>query len=190
MKTEKGFTLVEMISVLIILGLVGAAGTMGFAEAVRGFIFAEDTINIADKAKVAIDRMSLELTHIAYNPPASHVLHDGSLTGTDGNPLVGYAVTASSQNSITFNTDYGQLRGSETGLTLALTGNQLTLDNEVLCDNVSGFTLSYLDSSDPPVASTTFTPLTTRSIEVTLVVQDFNNNDITFTTSIVPKFPY
>lgn len=184
MKKEQGFSLVEMISVLIILGLVGAAGTMGFTEAVRGFIFAEDTINIADKAKVAIDRMSLELTHIAYNPPPSHALHDASVS------ITGFEVSSSSQNSITFNTDYGQLRGGDTNIDLALTNGQLTLDNEVLCDNVTGFTLSYLDSADPPVASSTFTPLTTRSIEVTLIVQDINNNDITFTTSIVPKFPY
>lgn len=180
MNNQNGFTLVELIAVLIILGIVATAGTLGFVNAIRGFVFAEQNIDVAQKAQATLDRITVELTHIAYNPPSYHVDHDTTMD-------VGYEVSSSSATSITFNANYGLNRGTATNVQILRNGNNITINGVTLCDEVTGFTLQYIDADGNPQSS--FSRLGTRKVDVTLVIEDsVNETPVTFTTSIVPKF--
>ncbi len=180
MHAQKGFSLVELIAVLVILGIVGAAGTLGFADAVRGFIFGEDNMALAQKAQMTLNRISIELAHLAYNPVPSHVDYNSSYP-------VGFQVTASSGSSITFNADYGQSRGTSSNLTINYGSNQITIGGHVLCDGVRAFSLSYLDENG--AAATSFSPLNTRIVAISLTLADATGGTQVFTTRIMPKFP-
>lgn len=172
MKSEQGFSLLELIAVLVILGLVGAAGTMGFVEAVRGFIFANDTINVAEKASVALNRLTTEITHMNY---------------VDG---TGFDVASSSSSGITFDAIYGKGGLGETNIAITYNSSaeQLLLNNQVLCDDVTNFSLGYLDAYDDATPATSLSA-TTRMVQVTLVITGNSGIPKTFVTRVVPKFP-
>ncbi len=181
---EHGFTLVELIAVLIILGLVAAAGSMGFTQAIQGYVFSTDNSAVAQQAQMALNRITIELTHLDYNPVAGHVDHDSTLA-------VGYEVTASSRTSITYNANYGESRGQATNQTIALVGQQLQINNQVLCDQVTAFSFDYFAAPNEasPSAAAAFNPLGTRMVGVNLTITGMNGVPLTFNIRVVPKFP-
>jgi type II secretory pathway pseudopilin PulG len=196
-----GFTLVEAIAAFLILGLVAAAGTLGFTDAVRGFVFSADNIDIAQQAQNALNRLTVEMTHIAYNPssnynPPKAYDQDGNLVDEEPSPIhpdydsnyaVGYEVTSSGTSNITFNAFYGQNRAATNPVAITRTGDQLLLNNEVLCDNVTDFVLEYY--SDPTgTPASTFDVLNTRLVAVRLEVTGTNNVPQVFETRISPPF--
>lgn len=61
MKRRKGFTLLELIAVLIILGIVAILGGMFLADFVNAYMLSAGNAERASKCQVALDRMSLEL---------------------------------------------------------------------------------------------------------------------------------
>ncbi len=193
-----GFTLVEAIAAFLILGLVAAAGTLGFTDAVRGFVFSADNVDIAQQAQNALNRLTVEMTHIAYNPSPNYnppMKPDG--TAEDPSPIhpdynsnrdVGYEVMAGSGTSnITFNAFYGQNRVANNPVTIARSGNQLLLNNEVLCDNVTDFVLEYYSDPTGNPAST-FDVLNTRLVAVRLELTGTNGVPQVFETRIKPPF--
>lgn len=56
---EAGFTLIEIIVTLVIVGIMGAIGVMGISQGVRGYIFAKDNSELSIKAQLAMARMNL-----------------------------------------------------------------------------------------------------------------------------------
>lgn len=192
-----GFTLVEAIAAFLILGLVAAAGTLGFTDAVRGFVFSADNVDIAQQAQNALNRLTVEMTHIAYNPSPNYnppMKDDGSAEDPspihpdyDSSLAVGYEVTSSGVNNITFNAFYGQNRVANNPVTITRNGNQLLLNNEVLCNNVTNFVLEYYTDPSASPAST-FDVLNTRLVAVRLEVTGTNNEPQVFETRIKPPF--
>ncbi len=192
-----GFTLVEAIAAFIVLGLVAAAGTLGFTDAVRGFVFSADNVDLAQQAQNALNRLTVEMTHIAYNPsPNYNPLQKADGTAETPSPVhpdynpslsVGYEVLASGTNNIVFNAFYGQNRAANNPVTVIRNGNQLLLNNEVLCNNVTDFVLQYY--SDPTAAPAgVFDVLNTRIIAVRLQLTGANGVPQVFETRIKPPF--
>ncbi len=184
MRKQNGFSLVEIIAVLVILALVGTAGTLGFVDAIRGYVFATDNVELAQKAQVALNRLNVELGHITYNPPVGHPLNDAAYSA-------GFIVTSSSRTNITFNTDYGVTRTGETAMTISYDGSSLLLNNVILCDDVSAFTFDYFTTSTEtsPSGSGAFST-STLAIGVNLTLTGANNEPILFQTRIIPKYDY
>jgi prepilin-type N-terminal cleavage/methylation domain-containing protein len=180
---QQGITLIEVIAVLIILGLVATAGTLGFVTAMRGYVFATDNIDLAQKAQIVLNRMNIELSHILYNPPVGHPLHDASKSE-------GFVVTGN-RNEITYDANFGVTRPIEAGNTIAFANNELTLNGFLLCDDVTAFSFDYFSTATEasPSASGVFAA-NTLAIGVNLTLTGVNNVPVTFQTTIMPKFEY
>ncbi len=181
---QSGFTLIELILSLVILGLIGAVGAVGFTDAVKGYLFGVDNANIAAKAQAALDRMTLELTHIDFWDDSTSKEKDG--------------VTSSSKTSITYDVDFGDNRASETGVGIQYNSSEgvVTLNtgskDNILVDDVTDFELVYYDNPADTTGEGTYTAGETMCIGITLELTGTNGKKFTFTTRVVPMFnlPY
>jgi prepilin-type N-terminal cleavage/methylation domain-containing protein len=63
-KHEKGFTLVELIVTLVLVGIIGTFTTLFMYTGLNGYLRAKDTSEGALKAQIVLDRISLELQDI------------------------------------------------------------------------------------------------------------------------------
>jgi prepilin-type N-terminal cleavage/methylation domain-containing protein len=63
-RPQKGFTLVELIATLVLVGIIGTFTTLFMYTGLNGYLRAKDTAEGALKAQIALDRLSLELRDI------------------------------------------------------------------------------------------------------------------------------
>jgi prepilin-type N-terminal cleavage/methylation domain-containing protein len=74
-RPQKGFTLVELIVALVLVGIIGTFTTLFMYTALNGYLRAKDTSEGALKAQIALDRISLELRDItvidAFTPKSN-----------------------------------------------------------------------------------------------------------------------
>ena len=63
-KHEKGFTLVELVVTLVLVGIIGTFTTLFMYTGLNGYLRAKDTSEGALKAQIALDRIGLELRDI------------------------------------------------------------------------------------------------------------------------------
>ena len=59
-KHEKGFTLVELVVTLVLVGIIGTFTTLFMYTGLNGYLRAKDTSEETLKAQIALDRISLE----------------------------------------------------------------------------------------------------------------------------------
>jgi prepilin-type N-terminal cleavage/methylation domain-containing protein len=64
---QKGFTLIEVIVVLILVGILGALAGLGIVSAVQGYMFSKENAAISEKAQLAIARINRELLECYEN---------------------------------------------------------------------------------------------------------------------------
>ena len=63
-RPQKGFTLVELIVTLVLVGIIGTFTPLFMYTGLNGYLRAKDTSEGALKAQIALDRISLELKDI------------------------------------------------------------------------------------------------------------------------------
>jgi prepilin-type N-terminal cleavage/methylation domain-containing protein len=63
-RPQKGFTLVELIVTLVLVGIIGTFTTLFMYTGLNGYLRAKDTSEGALKAQIALDRISMELRDI------------------------------------------------------------------------------------------------------------------------------
>ena len=59
-----GFTLVEVIASLLIVGILGAIAGMGIVTGLRGYMQAKENGHLAQKAQIALTRINRELMEL------------------------------------------------------------------------------------------------------------------------------
>jgi len=158
---EKGFTIIEVIVTLILVGITAVMAGMWIVSIANGYIFAKKNMATAQKAQLAMTRIEKEFKAIsAVNP--------GVTTAT----------------SITY-TRPDIASGSVNG-TISLDGSLLKINGYTLTDNVSAFTLAYCDnvtSTSCPAAWSS----TSRIIVITLSLVGAENVQSTFTQRVTPR---
>ncbi|MDQ7830134.1 MAG: type II secretion system protein [Desulfovibrionaceae bacterium] len=159
-RRQRGFSLIEIIAALVLLGIL-AATVFGFmGQAVRGFFISRDALEITQKAQIALNRMRIELTYLK-------------------------SVSAASDTSLTFVSD---ISGSDTTYTIAYDGggNRITWNTVTLIDDVAsanGLTLQYRTGvAGVPDSSYADGDI----IDITLNMRDSDGSTVTFTTSVFP----
>lgn len=124
--TEKGFTLIEMIVVMVLVGILAAGAGLGIVTMAQGYIFSKDNAEVSEKAQLAMARISREL-------------------------LECYDCNATSGNVGSFNNSIGPRLIQYIGTNIVISdGSGVAPD--VLMDNVSIFTMVY--NSDKSITVT------------------------------------
>ncbi len=115
---SSGFSLIEVISVLTLLGILATVAGMGIAEFAQGFVFARTSQATAAKGQLAMMRLIKEFQTIvsAGTATSTHLAYTAQRTGGTENHDVN------------------------------LVGSQVLLDNQVLIDQVNAFTLTYYNT--------------------------------------------
>lgn len=163
---QGGFTLIEFIVVMVILGILMFGGFFGLREVMDGYTLAKANTTSTQKAQNALARISIELSRITYNTSSAR-----------------YTISSGSANSITYTANFG---GADETHTIDQNGNLVrfdTNDNLILCDQVvtNGLQFSYLDGNGTVVAATN---VDMRLIQVSLTVQVTSTATRTFTTRV------
>jgi prepilin-type N-terminal cleavage/methylation domain-containing protein len=118
-KQEKGFTLVELIVTLVLVGIIGTFTTLFMYTGLNGYLRAKDTSEGALKAQIALDRISLELRDI------------NSVSDFNDDANVDYtSVTLPAARRIIYDAGNGEI-------SLSVGGNE-----NLLLDNVPNFSMS------------------------------------------------
>lgn len=157
---EKGFTLIEIIVSLVILGILGTLTILGAVRVVESFVFTRMNAETAQKGHIAMNRLTKEFTNIV-------------------------SVNSADSTSIDF-TSRSYLDGTtQTGRSVSLVGTILVLDGNVLTDDVSGFSMEYLATFDGAESSTWSG--SRRIIIFTLSLVGANNIVSTFTSRVAPR---
>lgn len=154
-RNEKGFTLIEIIVSLIIVGIIVAVMSMGFLQVVRGYVFARANADTIEKGQMAITRIVKELSCNASGSP----------------------ITAGTATSVTFT----RCSDNTTGHVLAWTNGTtvLSLDGDTLTDQVNSFALSYYLKN-----GNTTTAASAQQIQITLQLTAADNTVETFTNRV------
>lgn len=161
---QKGFTLIEIIVVMVIMGFLVLLGSYGLNNAVDGYVLARDNAHLSQKAQAALDRIAVELSNITFN-------------GTR------YNVNAGNGTSITYTANFG---GADETPTISLVGTEVHFDNITLTDQAvagTGLQLTYWNSANPP-AAVAATDSAMRLIGVSLTLAGPLNTTRTFGTRV------
>lgn len=159
MKKQNGFSLIELIIVIVILGVIVAMSSLLLSQGFNAFF---NNANIADansQGQIAIERMTRDI-RLIRSPLDISIATATQLSFTDiNNNAISYTLSGSNLN---------------------LTQNSTT---QTLAVGINSLTFTYYDQNGTtPPASTA----ATRYIKVTLAVTQ-NNANYTLTTSIYPR---
>jgi prepilin-type N-terminal cleavage/methylation domain-containing protein len=170
MRNESGFTLIEIIVSLVLVGMMAAIAGMGIVTGTKGYLLAKENSHMAQKAQLAMTRMQrelMELTDIAarQSDPA-FIIYDN----TSGR----HAIAVDGTTIKMFD--------------LALTATILpSMDQgDILVDNVNSFTLSYFQGTNI-WGGVDIQLLSTIKADLALDRSDGAGNTVTFTTTVNPR---
>ncbi|MRR17861.1 MAG: type II secretion system protein [Deltaproteobacteria bacterium] len=179
MKKDAGFTLIEIIVTLVILGMMGAIAGMLIAQGAQGYVTAKANNALSHKTQLALDRMILEFEDISAI---------SAITESDSSSIC-YTLRyydGAADNTIDVNRCIGRV-GSQIkivdGATPPTAGT-----GSVLIDNVNVFRLDLYSFADSFTGSGTWTPAdlisSLASIRADLILNrtDGSGGTLTFST--------
>lgn len=125
--SKSGFTLIELIVSIVLVGVLAAVAGMGIISATKAFIFSKEAAEISQKSQLAMNRLTKSVTNwtaLAMSPAPTAT----SMTLTRNDIITGNTITET----------YSYASG-----TLSLTVGGVT---DILCDGLTDFKLEYLRS--------------------------------------------
>lgn len=164
---EKGFTLIEMIAVIVLMGITAALAGMWIVSVANAYLYSKLNMDTTQKAQLAMTRVTKELTAIkTVNAGAAAQL----------------TYTRSNYDYVNM-MDPGDLTQT---LKYDAAGGTLTINGNILTDNVSNFTMSYCDEVNSTNCPTNWSS-TSRIIQITLTLKGADNTVSAFTQRIAPR---
>jgi prepilin-type N-terminal cleavage/methylation domain-containing protein len=147
---RRGFTLIEIITSLVVLSIIGVIAGMGMVSIAKGYVFTKKNAAGAQKAQIAMARIVKELA-------------------------VTDSISSGSASSITFNSKSPPAQ--QRVLFWNNTNYTLSIDSDLLLDNVSSFNLAYYkfyDDTTPVLYSSASTAI----IQVTIGLKVADDNTV------------
>ena len=129
---KNGFTLIEIIVTMLLVGILAAVGGTAIGQAIKGYVEVKENSATTQKAQMAMSRVTREITEMmnVYSAASNTTL---PLTGT-GNC---YSTT-----------DCVRTIGLDNGAVKIASGSGTTLANgDILISNVGSFTLTYYNGA-------------------------------------------
>ncbi len=85
---QRGFTLIEIVVTLLLVGIIAAMGGMGIVQAVRGYVSVKQNTEITQQVQTAMTRINREITEMISIPSAASntlipITGTSNCTGTD-----------------------------------------------------------------------------------------------------------
>lgn len=139
MRKQSGFTLIELIAAIVLLGLIGTFATFFLSTGMRGMLIARQGEENAQRGQIALARVSLELRDVNGGP------------GTGGAPRVTPSLT--NATAIEYTSSATGLSGSTRQLAYNSANKVITLapvnggTAYTLVDGVSSCTMSTTGTS-------------------------------------------
>jgi prepilin-type N-terminal cleavage/methylation domain-containing protein len=169
---KQGFTLIEVIITLVIVGIVAVTVGMSSVQIVKSFMFSAKNADTLLKGQVAVARIAKELNNVKTVDVAA----------TNGTKIK----FTSYRDAV----DHTICRGA--GTTCGTSGTNLLLSegsvaNVVLTDQVSNFSLAYYDNYKG--TGTTNFSANSRIIEINLEITGWENTTAKFNARVAPSFP-
>jgi len=166
---EKGFTLIEVVVTLILVGITAALAGMWIVNVANGYVFAKMNADTAQKAQLAMTRLTKELS--AAQSISSSGADNISFSRVDAlNTTTGLFSTAS--------------------VVISKSGEQLLLNGHPLTERVHTFNLNYCNhelDALPTCSGQWSATANARVIEITLTLVGANNEQSTFMKRVAPR---
>lgn len=154
---QKGFSLIEMIAVLVLVGIMAAVAGMGIVQGIQGYLFAKSNASLSEKANMAIARINRELLE-CYN-----------CSGTAGSSVLYPVNIINPLGRRSFLLEDGSVKIME----IAESGSSTT---DVLIDNVNSFSMTYDADGSITVNMNVTSPYSTTPIAFSTNVHPRNTN--------------
>jgi prepilin-type N-terminal cleavage/methylation domain-containing protein len=155
---KKGFTMIELVTAIVIISIVGVLAGMGLVQIASAYLLAKKSTVAAQQAQIALTRLGKELSGLE-------------------------AISSATAMSITYKRIYKGSGPLEQSHTLAWTAadQPLTLDGDTLIDKVQNFNLTYYTYN---YTNQTFTASSyssgTAMIELTFQVKGYGDMPLIF----------
>jgi len=170
MRKDNGFTLIEVIASMIIVGILASIAGMGIVTGIRAYLQTKENAHMAQKAQVAMVRIQRELMELTaietVNTTDPFVIFD--------NP-VGRQAIARVGNTLQLYT----LGESATDLS-GSTG-------DVLVDQAAGLTIAYFQGSAVWTSADSIDLLSAIQVSFDLQRREGSANSVSFSTTIHPR---
>jgi len=155
----KGFTLVEMIVSLLLIGILVAIVGMGLTQIAGGYVFSRGNVDTVQKAQIALTRIAKELNAATSLAPSPAAAVTSSVTCTRTGPVT---------------------------IAIALAGDTVQINGAILIDKVTAFTLSYFDAAG--AATATAANIRRIDIALTVAGADNSSSSFRDTVSISESY--
>ena len=161
MNRESGFTLIEIIASLILVGFMSVFAGSVIVTFTKGYLFTKENAHMAQKSQLAISRINRELLEL--------------LNVTTASPT---AITIESTSGIrTIGLNDGKIKIAESPTPLA--------NGNILIDDVSNFSLSYYAGTQPWAQGNDIRELS--AIDIKMILTRLDGGSIDFTTTVHPR---
>ncbi|WP_455203590.1 type II secretion system protein [Kaarinaea lacus] len=150
-KRQFGFTLIEMVLVIMILGILAGITAPIFSQGLTASRLTTENLHTLEKLRYATERLAREIRQIDY---------DGTSYDVSSMSAANFSFVKTDSSSGTVSINY-------TGATLQLSYSTLPA-TAVLTDEVSGFNLAYYDADGVVTASSA----SLAFVEITLTLQN------------------
>jgi prepilin-type N-terminal cleavage/methylation domain-containing protein len=145
-KKNAGFTLIELVMVMVILSVISVIAAKILSTGIQGFLAGKNILDADWQGRVAMERMSRDIR--AVRSPSD--------------------ITTASASNFVFTDSTG------TSINYSLSGSSLLRNSQTLADGVNSLTFTYLDGNGSVTASTTAIRYITITLNITLNETNFS----------------
>ncbi len=169
----RGFTLIEVVVSLILVGILAAVGGLGMVQAVQGYMIVKDNAEITQKAQLAMSRMTREIVEMT------------GLTAAASTTLL---PVKNVERNITIGLD-----ASAKAIKISSTGGTDVTGGDILVDNVNSMTLTYYTGATPanswplPVPGTSSDIRNLSAIDINLQIARPDGTALSFLNRVSPR---
>ncbi|MCF8026579.1 MAG: prepilin-type N-terminal cleavage/methylation domain-containing protein [Desulfobacteraceae bacterium] len=175
-KNEQGFTLIETIAVILLVGVISAVLGMAIVQGVKSYVFGRTNVVISQKAQLALARMDRELRAITEIDDTNS--DDKCIRYKRETAALDFRTIGMQADSVRINV----IDGSDAPCPSA--GDQGSL----LLDNVSSFTLQYEDDQGNMLTNPPALLENLRAIHIELTVSRIDSGRTeSFSVVISPR---